>query len=165
MPFDDQQDSGRRIDQDFSKEDYRFKAKIISSEYKDQIVPLINNYDFSQQCKINLINIINVSFDPNAMLARNDSVRSRVLKLEIDLNLAIEGEDQSDEQNPGLLSLRNTIITAFEDFVSRSVGGKERDNITKQEITSHQSYSGLPGPGGEMQQGERRGLRIPWRGN
>jgi hypothetical protein len=161
MAFDDEHDSGRRIDQDFSKEDYRFKAKIISSEYKDRITALIGQYDFSQSCKIQLMNIVNVAFDPNAMLARNESVGPRKIALEIAMNLSIVAMDESDVQNAGLLNIQNAIIDAFGDFVSRSVGGKERDNITKQEISSnsHQSYSGLPSDQGP----ERRGFRIPGR--
>ena len=162
MPFEDEQSGGRRIDQDFSKEDYRFRAKIISSEYKDQIIPLINQYDFSQSCKIQLTNLINVAFDPNAMLARNEAVEPRKIQLEIAMNLAHVAMDESDVQNPGLLNVLNAISDAFSDFVSRSIGGKERDNITKQEIHSTQSYHGLPSSP-ESQQGERRGLRLPWK--
>jgi hypothetical protein len=161
MPFDEEQDAGRRIDQDFSKEDYRFKAKIISSEYKDKITSLINQYDFSQSCKIQLMNIINVAFDPNAMLARNESIIPRKIQLSIALNLAVVAMDESDTQNAGLINVVTAIEDAFSDFVSRSIGGKERDNITKQEITSHQSYSGLPTNNPGMEQ-ERRGFRAPW---
>jgi hypothetical protein len=159
--FDDEVDSGRRIDQDFAKEDYRFRAKIISSEYKEKITSLINQYDFSQSCKIQLANIINVAFDPNAVLARNESIEPRKIQLEIAMNLSIVAMDESDVQNPGLLNVMNAISDAFGDFVSRSVGGKEIDNIRKQEIHSHQSYSGLPSEQ-PIQQGGR-GLRLPWR--
>jgi hypothetical protein len=163
MAFEDEHGGMRRIDQDFSKEDYRFKAKIISSEYKEQITSLINQYDFSQSCKIQLMNIVNVAFDPNAMLARNESVLPRKLSLQIAMNLAVVAMDESDVQNAGLINAMNAIEDAFGDFVSRSIGGKERDNITKQEISSnsHQSYSGLP----QDQQQERRGFRLPGRGD
>lgn len=159
--FDDEVESGRRIDQDFSKEDYRFRAKIISSEFKEKITSLVNQYDFSQSCKIQLSNIVNVAFDPNAMLARNESLEPRKIELEIAMNLAVVAMDESDVQNPGLLNVMNAISNAFGDFVSRSIGGKERDNITKQEMNSHQSYSGLPSQGPEQEQ--RRGFRLPWR--
>jgi hypothetical protein len=158
--FEEQVDSGRRIDRDFSEESYKFKGKIISSEFKEKIVDLINQYDFSQSCKISLTNIVNVSFDPNAMLARNDSVIPRMLQLEIELNIAKVAYDESDTQNPGLLNIEQTIIDAFSDFVSRSTGGKERDNITKQETTSHQSYSGIPSQQGENNEQPRRGFRV-----
>lgn len=164
MAFEGDFDSGRRMDTDFSKEDFRFRAKIISSEYKEQITLLIDKFDFSQSCKIELKNIVNVAFDPNAMLARNENINLRKIQLEISLNLAKVAMDESDIQNPGLLNVENAVLDAFSDFVSRSIGGKERDNITKQESYSHQSYSGLPAAGGE-QGGERRGFRLPWRSN
>ncbi len=159
--FDDELDPGRRIDKDFGREDFKLKAKIISSEYKEQLIPLINQYDFSQSAKIQLKNLVEVLFDPNAMLARNDIIETRVIMAEIALNIAVVAMDESDIQNPGMLNIQTAIIDAFRDFVSPSIGGKERDRITKQETVSHQSYSGLPsndGLGG--QQGERRGFRL-----
>lgn len=162
MPgFDNEQSSGRRIDQDFTKEEYRFKAKIISSEYKDYFTTLVNQYDFSQSCKIQLINIVNANFDPNAMLARNEFVEPRIIKFKIALNLAHVAMDLSDTQNPGLINIINELEDAFGDFVSRSIGGKEIDHITKTEMVSHQSYAGLPSNAPE--QPEKRGFRLPWR--
>ena len=64
--FDNQPESGVRMDQDFRNESVRLKAKIISSQYKEYLEPLVENYDFSQQCKITMKNIINACFDPNA---------------------------------------------------------------------------------------------------
>lgn len=162
VEFDEEVEVGRAMDQDFSKEDFRFRAKIISSKYKEEIIALINKYDFSQSCKIQLSNIVNVAFDPNAMLARNDSIEPRKIQLEIAMNLSIVAMDESDVQNPGLLNVMNAISDAFGDFVSRSVGGKEIDNIRKTEVHTHQSYSGIPqGERGE----ERRGFELPWRRN
>jgi hypothetical protein len=77
--FSDQVDAGRRMDYDFSKEEYRLKAKIISSEYAQKCVDLVNSYDFSQSCKIVLAEIISVNFDPNAVLARNANVMIRLI--------------------------------------------------------------------------------------
>lgn len=154
--FDNQPDSGVRMDQDFRNESVRLKAKIISSQYKEYLEPLIESYDFSQQCKITLKNIINVCFDPNAMLARNESIEMRVMLLEVELNLAVVAMDESDTQNPGLLTITGAIIDAFKDFISPSLGGRVRDRITIDESEHHASYSGLPpSQGGE---GERRGL-------
>lgn len=153
--FDNQPDSSVRMDQDFRNESVRLKAKIISSQYKDYLEPLIENYDFSQQCKITLKNLINVCFDPNAMLARNDSIEMRVMQLEIELNLAVVAMDESDIQNPGYLTITGAIIDAFKDFISPSLGGRVRDRITIDESEHHASYSGLP-PNQGME--ERRGL-------
>lgn len=142
--FDNQPVSEARMDQDFRNESVRLKAKTISSQYKDYLESLVKNYDFSEQCKITLKNIINASFDTNAMLARNDSVEMRVGGLEIELNMAIVAMDESDTQNPGLLTITNTIIDAFKDFVSPSLGGKLRDRITIEESRHKAEYEGLP---------------------
>lgn len=152
--FDNQPVSDARMDQDFRNESVRLKAKTISSQYKDYLETLVNSYDFSEQCKITLKNIINASFDTNAMLARNESIEMRVCGLEIELNMGIVAMDESDTQNPGLLTITNTIIDAFRDFVSPSIGGKLRDRITIDESQHHASYSGLPTtPGMEPQRG------------
>jgi len=147
-------DVGKRIDQDFSKEEFRFKAKNISSEFSQKLINLINISDLSTECRIHLINIVNASFDPNAMLARNDSTFARKLTLEIELNLLNTAIESSDD-NASLLNIKQALIDAFGDFVSPSIGGKERDRVGKTEFvqTSHQSYSGLNQP-----QPERRGL-------
>jgi hypothetical protein len=156
--FDNQPDSSVRMDQDFRNESVRLKAKTISSQYKEYLEPLIENYDFSQQCKITMKNIINVCFDPNAMLARNESIEMRVLLLEVELNLAVVAMDESDTQNPGLLTINGAIIDAFKDFISPSLGGRVRDRISIDESEHHASYSGLPADPGMQQGGERRGL-------
>ena len=147
--------SGQRLDQDFSREEFRFKAKNISSEFAPKVINLINASDLSTSCRIHLIDIVNVSFDPNAMLARNDSIIARKLTLEIALNLAVAAMDESDVQNPALLNINQAIVDAFGDFVSPSIGGKERDRVGKSEFvnTTHQNYTGLNQP-----QPERRGL-------
>lgn len=142
--FDNQPDSGVRMDQDFRNENVRLKAKSISSQYKEYLVQLIENYDFSQQCKITLVNIVNASFDPNAMLARNDSIENRVMLLEIELNLAVVAMDESDTQNPGLLTITSTIVDAFKDFISPSLGGRVRDRLNIEESEHLAKYSGLP---------------------
>lgn len=161
MPgFEEDVDSGRRMDQDFVREDYRLRAKIISSEYKASIISLISQYDFTMACKIQLTDIVNVSFDPNVMLARNPEIETRKARLLIELNLAACAYAESDTQNPGLLNVEQRIYDAFCDFVSPSIGGKERERITKQESIQHQSYSGLPGSGETAQ---KRGFKLPWR--
>jgi hypothetical protein len=161
MPgFDDEVESGRRIDQDFSREEWRFKAKMVSSEYKERITSLINQYDFTQSCKIQLSNIIHVAFDPNVMLARNPETESRKMRLEIELNIAKVAYAETDVQNPGLINVEQAIIDAFGDFVSPSIGGKERDRITKQESVTHSSYSGLPNSETAPKRG---GFKLPWR--
>jgi hypothetical protein len=157
--FEDEVEPGRRMDQDFNREDFRLKAKIISSEYKASIIQLITQYDFTQACKIQLTDIVNVSFDPNVMLARNPEIESRKARLLIELNLAVAAYSESDIQNPGLLNVEQRIYDAFCDFVSPSIGGKERERITKQESVSHQSYAGLPG----QETAQKRGFRLPWR--
>lgn len=156
--FDNSPDSGVRMDQDFRNESVRLKAKIISSQYKEYLEPLVESYDFSQQCKIAMKNIINACFDPNAMLARNDSIEMRVMMLEVELNLVVVAMDESDVQNPGLLTITNTIIDAFKDFISPSLGGRVRDRITIDESEHHASYSGLPPNPGMEQQGQQRGF-------
>jgi hypothetical protein len=148
------------MDYDFSKEEYRLKAKIISSEYAQKCVDLVNSYDFSQSCKIVLAEIISVNFDPNAVLARNANVMIRLIDLKISLNLAVTAMDVSDTANPGLLNVLQSIETAFGDFVSRSIGGKERDAITKSETVGTTHYTGLS-PQQEPQQ--NRGIKLPWR--
>jgi hypothetical protein len=157
--FEEEQDSGRRIDQDFSREEWRFKAKMISSEFLGKITNLINQYDFTQSCKIHMLDICQVVFDPNAMLARNVEIETRKRKLEIALNLAKVAYSESDVQNPGLINVEQAIIDAFGDFVSPSLGGKERERITKSESVTHQSYAGLPNS--ELPQ--KRGFKMPWR--
>ena len=156
--FQDQVDPGRRIDQDFSKEDYRFRAKIISSEYAKKCIDLINQFDFSQSCKITLGEIVNVNFDPNAMLARNENITIRKLQLKIALNLAVVAMDGSDTANPGLLNVQQAIEDAFGDLVSRSFMGKERDAIGRSETISQQHYTGLAG----QTQEPKRGFELPW---
>jgi hypothetical protein len=153
--FSDGPESGVRMDQDFRNESVRLKAKIISSQYKEYLEPLIESYDFSQQCKITMKNIINVCFDPNAMLARNDSIEMRIMLLEVELNLAIVAMDESDTQHPGLLTITGAILNAFKDFISPSLGGRVRDRITIEESEHHASYSGLPTNQG--MENERRG--------
>lgn len=162
MPgFDEEVDDvGRRIDQDFSHEEWRFKAKMISSEFREKIGTLVGQYDFTMSCKIHLLDICNVAFDPNAMLARNVEVETRKKKLEIAMNLAKVAYAESDIQNPGLINVEQAIIDAFSDFVSPSQGGKERERITKQESVTHSSYSGLPG---DSQNQPKRGFKLPWR--
>lgn len=156
--FDDRIDPGRRIDQDFSREDMRLRAKIISSEYAQKCITLIEQYDLSQSCKIVLGELISVNFDPNVVLARNENIAIRILKFKIALNIAITAMDESDTANPGLLNVLQAMEDAFGDFVSRSVGGKERDAILKQESVGTTHYTGL---GGQPEQ--KRGLEIPWR--
>jgi len=160
MAFDtDDIDSGRRIDQDFAREEWRFKAKMISSEFLGKIMDLINKYDFTQACKIQLSEICTVAFDPNAMLARNVETETRKLQLKIALNLSKVAYAESDIQNAGLLNVEQAIIDAFSDFVSPSIGGKERDRITKQESVTHSSYAGLP----NTEPVQKRGFKLPWR--
>ena len=142
--FDSVPEAEGRMDQDFRNETVRLKAKIISSQYKEYLEKLIDNYDFSQQCKITLKNIVNVCFDPNAMLARNESVERRVMDLEVELNLAVVAYDESDTQNPGLLTITGGILDAFRDFISPSLGGHVRDRITVESSEHHASYTGLP---------------------
>jgi len=154
--FDNQPDSGERFGSNFRNESVRLKAQTISSQYKEYLEPLIDSYDFSQQCKITLKNIINVCFDPNAMLARNESIDMRVMLLEIELNLAVVAMDESDTQNPGLLTITGAIIDAFKDFVSPSLGGGVRNKINVSESDDRISYSGLPASPGMPE--ERRGL-------
>jgi hypothetical protein len=159
--FSQEVDAGRRMDYDFSREEYRLKAKIISSEYAQKCVSLVNQYDFSQSCKIVLGEIISVNFDPNAMLARNANVTIRMIDLKISLNLAVTAMDVSDTSNPGLLNVIQAIEVAFGDLVSRSIGGKERDAITKSESVGTTHYTGLAGPQGEP----KRGFELPWSKN
>lgn len=158
--FNPELDSGRRMDLDFSKEETRFKAKLISSEYAQKCTDLINQYDLSQSCKILLSEIISVHFDPNAMLAINQNINVRKLELKVALNLSVSGYDASDVANPGLLNVQNAIELAFGDFVSRSFQGKERGTISRTETISHQNYSGLQG---STQQEPKRGFELPWR--
>lgn len=153
-------DDSRRMDQDFSKEEWRFKAKNISSEFAPKIINLIESADLSRSCKINLIDIVNVSFDPNAMLARNDSIEVRVLLLKIQLNLAVASFDSSDTQNPTLMNIMEAIETGFADFVSPSLGGEVRKSVGKQSYESTTHYSGIPN---QNQQPEQRGFSLPWR--
>lgn len=155
---DEPEDVGRRIDQDFTDEEWRFKAKMVSSELRDKLAALINQYDFTMACKIHLLDIINVAFDPNAMLARNAEIETRKNRLKLAMNLAIVAYAESDRQNPGLINVEQSIIDGFADFVSPSIGGKERDRITKQETVTHSSYSGLPG-----NEQPKRGFKLPWR--
>jgi hypothetical protein len=154
--FDQQPESGERFGSNFRNESVRLKAQTISSQYKEYLEPLVDNYDFSQQCKITLKNIINVCFDPNAMLARNESIEMRVMMLEIELNLSVVAIDESETQNPGLLTLSGAIIDAFKDFVSPSLGGGVRNKINVTESDDRISYSGLPANPGMPE--ERRGL-------
>ena len=155
--FNQEMDAGRRMDLDFNKEDYRFRAKIITSEYATKCIDLINQLDVSQACKITLAEIVSVSFDPNAMLAINENIVVRKLQLQIALNLAVCAYDASDTQNPGLLNVQQAICDAFGDLVSRSYLGKERAAIGRSESISHQNYTGLAGP-----QEPKRGFEVPW---
>lgn len=155
--FNEQMDPGRRMDQDFTREDYRLRAKIISSEYAQKCIDLIEQYDFSQSCKIILQELVSVNFDPNVVLARNSNVKLRELRFKIALNIAITAMDDSDTANPGLLNVFQAMSDAFCDFVSRSIDGKERDAITKIESSGTQHYTGLQG--GQPEQ--KRGLEIP----
>ena len=146
---------GRRMDKDFASEEYRFKGKIISSAVGQKLIDLINTYDFSKACKIVLAEIIEANYDPNAMLAINEDISARMLKLQIALNIAVTAMDESDTANPGLLNVIQTIEDAFSDIVSRSVGGKERERINKMETETRTHYTGLnPQP-------EQRGIQIP----
>ena len=151
-------DAGRRMDMDFSREEYRLKAQIISSGYAAKCINLINQYDFSTPCKIVLGDIVNVSFDPNAVLSRQDNLTIRKLDLKVALNLAVSAMDASDIANPGLLNVQNEIEMAFGDFISRAYLGEERKRIGQSETISHQNYTGLAGP-----QEPKRGFEVPWR--
>jgi hypothetical protein len=154
--FHDQQDIGRGRDQDYSREEYRFKSGIIESKKAaPNLIDLINQYDFSQSCKIVLSEIISVNFDSNAMLARNENTLMRQLKLKIALNLAVVQMDESDTANPGLLNVMQSIEDAFADIVSRSIGGKERDQIAKSESVQTSNYTGLSQPE------QPRGFNLP----
>lgn len=164
MPEDYQQqnvDPTRRMDQDFSREEWRFKSKIISSESAPENIITIINSPFSQAYKQALSQIIKVSFDPNVVLARNENVNIRILKLRIELNLSVATQSVSlDSTNTADLITHSAIEDGFADFVSRSAGGKERDAITKSETVGTQHYTGLNQP-----QEQKRGLEIPWRRN
>lgn len=153
-------ETSRRMDIDFQKEDYRFRARIISSEYAQRCMDLINALDVSQSCKITLAEIVSVNFDSNAVLSRTDNLNIRKLQLQVALNVAHTAYDASDTQNPGLLNVQQAITDAFGDFISRSFMGKERDQIGRSETISHQSYSGLPAQPG--QQEPQRGFSLPW---
>lgn len=157
-PYGDVMDNGRRMDQDFSKEEWRFKAKAISSEFAPKIIDLINTADLSRSCKINLIDVVNVSFDPNAMLATNASTDTRILLLKIQLNLAVASFDSSDTQNPTLMNIIEAIETGFADFVSPSIGGRERERVGKSSYESTTHYTPINQP-----QQESRGFTTPWR--
>lgn len=146
---------GRRMDKDFAGENIRFRAKIISSEYAGKCIDLINKYNFSHQCKITLIDLVAANFDPNAMLARNENVSMRMIRFQIACIIAVTAMSYSDTANPGLLNVLQSFGDAFGDFVSRSVGGKERDAITKIETQSSSHYSGL------NNQPEQRGIQLP----
>lgn len=157
MEQEDPIDVGRQTSQDYYREEYKFKSGIIESKKAaPNLIDLINKCDLSQSCKIVLGEIISVHFDQNAVLARNESTIMRKLELKVSLNLAVTAMDSSDTANPGLLNIVQAIETAFSDFVSRSIGGKERDNILKQETVGTQHYTGLQGP-----QEPQRGINLP----
>lgn len=153
-------DQSRRMDQDFSKEEWRFKAKSISSEFAPKIIDLINSADLSKSCKINLVDVVNVSFDPNAMLAINESTSVRILLLKIQLNLAVASFSESDTANPTLMNIIEAIETGFADFISPSIDGYVRKQVGKSAYEQTTHYTGIPQ---QYDQGERRGFDIPWR--
>lgn len=135
---------GEQLDETFRSDSARLEARAISSQYSKYLTELIDDYDFTEQCKITLKNIVAASFDTNAMLARNESIEERICMLELELNLGIIAMDESDVQNPGFLNINNTIVDAFKDFVSPSLDGWVRKRLGIDKIEHRQMYEGLP---------------------
>ena len=121
---------------EYSAEHYRFLSTLIESESARRFYIEIINTDFSQQCVNAFHKILTSGFDRNAILARNENLKIRMIDFDISLNLMVSECHESDISNPAFLTFRENIRQTFVDFVSRSKNAKERDQLLRQEYNS-----------------------------
>lgn len=127
---------GRAGSREYSAEHYRFLSTLIESESARAFFIQISNTDFSHQCINAFYKILTSGFDKNAILARNENIKIRMIDFDIALNLMVVECHESDTQNPAFLTFRENIRQTFADFISRSKNAKERDQLLRQEYTS-----------------------------
>jgi hypothetical protein len=125
----------------FREESYVAKARLLTSDYRDILLDIIDKESFSLQTKLALSNIIYSGFDKNVVLAKNKDIDIRKLEFEIALNLARLSYKKTDTLNPALSNIENTIKNHFNDFVSRSSEGWERGLQNKSEISTEQKIN------------------------
>ena len=121
---------------EYSAEHYRFLSTLIESESARRFYIEIANTDFSHQCVNAFYKILTSGFDKNAILARNENLKIRMIDFDITLNLMVSECHESDISNPAFLTFRENIRQTFVDFVSRSKNAKERDQLLRQEYNS-----------------------------
>jgi hypothetical protein len=121
---------------EYSAEHYRFLSTLIESESARRFYIEIVQTDFSQQCVNAFHKILTSGFDRNAILARNENVKIRLIDFDIALNLMVVECHESDTQNPAFITFRENIRQTFGDFISRSKNAKERDQLLRQEYNS-----------------------------
>jgi hypothetical protein len=129
-------DMGRPGSREYSAEHYRFLSTLIESESARRFYLEISNTDFSHQCVNAFYKILTSGFDKNAILARNENLKIRMIDFDIALNLMVSECHESDISNPAFLTFRENIRQTFVDFVSRSKNAKERDQLLRQEYNS-----------------------------
>jgi hypothetical protein len=146
-------DMGRPGSREYSAEHYRFLSTLIESESARTFFVQICNTDFSHQCVNAFYKVLTSGFDKNAILARNENIKIRMIDFDIALNLMVVECHESDIQNPAFLTFRENIRQTFADFISRSKNAKERDQLLRQEYSSDIRDNSSQQPQGIMQQG------------
>lgn len=141
---------------EYSAEHYRFLSTLIESESARAFFVQISNTDFSHQCINAFYKILTSGFDKNAILARNENIKIRMIDFDIALNLMVVECHESDTQNPAFLTFRENIKQTFADFISRSKNAKERDQLLRQEYNTTMIDNSPQQPRGIMEQGQQQ---------
>ena len=143
------------------------KARLVASDYKNAALEIIDRAPFSLRAKLALANIVHMAFDQNVILARNDNLELRKLRLKLAMNYARLSMTKPDVLHPMLPLLEETIYQHFCDYVSASIGGGERKDqhrsIFRMEDDRQQPV-GIPqvNPIPPQQQQPSRGIRLPF---
>ena len=115
-----------RADRVYETEELILKAKMLESPFFDRFVILVDQESLTKRCKLALISVASMAFDPNSILANNPDVEMRCLRFEEALNKAKLSYARPDVMNPAIVYLHENLRQTFRDFVSRSVNMSER---------------------------------------
>ena len=144
--------SSATADRTFETEENILRARMMEADIGPALLAAIEKMAFSRQAKNSLQAVVVAHFDKNAVLANNNSIDLRMLKLDAALNRAKLCMTRPDVMNPNLVTTMHLIKISFGDFVSRSyMGGErkmqgERKNISEAIVTprEYQEATGQP---------------------
>ena len=125
-----------RADRVYETEEILLKARMLESPFFEKFVLLVDQESLSKRCKLALVSVASMAFDPNAILANNPDIDLRCLRFEEALNKAKLSYSRPDVMNPAIVYLHENLRQSFRDFVSRSADMGERRMQGEKKIIS-----------------------------